>query len=231
MKKGMLVLALLSSVITLLVLADYISSCNFIKKCNRSEYPATYFSLPLLHPSYEKDYNIGTAALGSDNYGKAVLRLNRASRAAYPEEKDCDIRLNFVLAYVKDISVDEEDMESIQGAIRELQSARGVLLEKECAREDGEGHDFDAQTLLEEIDAYIDDLTQLLEELQSEQEQSEDDKSEETDETEQAGQVDELDDALEQLNEIEKQGVLERNKSMDTMKYLGRYEYFHGKSW
>lgn len=90
-----------------------------------------------------------------------------------PEDRRCKARVNISLSIIAKLPEDYDTYENIPDSIDTLQSAADNLLEEECAKEDGDGHDEDAQKLYDEIIEEIERLKQIQEE-QEQQSQPQD---------------------------------------------------------
>ena len=84
-----------------------------------------------------------------------------------PEDRRCKARVNISLSIIAKLPEDYDTYENIPDSIDTLQSAADNLLEEECAKEDGDGHDEDAQKLYDEIIEEIERLKQIQEEHHS----------------------------------------------------------------
>jgi len=112
---------------------------------------------------YKAPYNKGNVYYLKANYEKACECYKKALKYQIPEYEDCKVRVNYALALVAPLDRDSIDKSNVDEAIDTLLYARSILLANGCASdEDGvSGHDFNAQKLKEEIDAYIEELREL----------------------------------------------------------------------
>ncbi len=114
-----------------------------------------------LFQSYIAHYNNGNIHYQCGEYEEAIEDYKQALEANPPhEDEECDIRVNLALAIIGTLPEDYSAPENIEQSIQILEEARDYLLEEECALDEGEGHDKDAQKLKEEIDALIEQLKQ-----------------------------------------------------------------------
>ncbi len=111
--------------------------------------------------AYIAHYNNGNIHYQSGEYEEAIEDYKQALEANPPhEDEECDIRVNLALAIIGTLPEDFRAPENVEQSIETLEEARQYLLEEECALDEGEGHDKDAQKLKEEIDALIEELKQ-----------------------------------------------------------------------
>ena len=134
--------------------------------------------------SYLPYYNMGNAAYMSEDYDEAIADYRLALEKNPPKYLECPVRINLALSMIKKINFDNLTTEKkILNAIRQLQAARNVLCEDDCANpdyvdgakeqkpvktEDGEeiipekGHSDKAEQLKKEIDEAIKFLEDML---------------------------------------------------------------------
>lgn len=131
---------------------------------------------------YILPYNRGNLEYRSGNYDEAVSLYQEALKKHPPkDEKECNIRVNLALAmiapytpeFIKEENIEEENIEE---AIQKIDEACAYLLEDGCANEDGYGHDYDAQTLYDELQEKKQELNRLKEEPDKQQNPSEGDE-------------------------------------------------------
>lgn len=164
-----------------------------------------YFSL-----RYVFYYNNGNNYYRKMDYTAAIEAYEHALDANPPEEKECSIRVNMALAIIKTIGSDYASPEQIETTIETLKEARDVLLEKDCATEEGDGHSEPAQTLKEEIDAIIEELEKRAEQMNS---SGEDDETEEENKPDEEENTEEQD-IKEQLQQNQSDAFLERQEEI-----------------
>lgn len=152
------------------------------------------------------------------NYEKALTYKN------IPKKRRCDIIVNLALSKVKMLPEDYELPNEIDNSIALLKDARAVLLSEDCAKDDGKGHDKDAQTLKDEIDEEIKRLEELKEQMEQSSDQKsdnqKDDKDQNEEETEEEREQREKEeerekDVQEQLEEIAEEAYEQRQEELD----------------
>ena len=133
---------------------------------------------------YVPYYNMGNAAYMNGDYDEAIADYRLALEKNPPKYYECPVRINLALSMIKKINFENLTTEKkILNAIRQLQAARNVLCEDDCANpdyvdgakeqkpiktEDGEeiipekGHSDKAEQLKKEIDEAIKFLEELL---------------------------------------------------------------------
>mgnify|MGYP006898697577 CR=1 FL=1 len=110
-----------------------------------------------------------------------------------------------------------------------LETARDILVEEGCANmEDDYGHSGDAQTLKNEIDAYLEMLKNPEE---SEKEKKEEQEPDTETSEEQEKNSEEEKNIEKKFEEMEQQGLNERNQDLEDYKNLQNYEYYDGNCW
>ncbi len=144
----------------------------FINSYNKEEYNvSTVEKLQKFnfYESYLPHYNLGNAHYKRGEYDKAIGDYKHALEENPPEMKECPVRINLALALIAKIDFDHLQTEKqILGAIRQLQSARQVLIEDGCAHDqDDGGHSPEAEQLKKDIDEKIKELMRMLQQQQS----------------------------------------------------------------
>ncbi len=163
---------------------------------------------------YVAHYNNGNIHYQNGEYQEAIEDYKLALEADPPHEsEECDIRVNLALAVIGTLPEEYSAPENIEQSITTLEEAKGYLLEEECAMDDAEGHDEDAQKLKEEIDQLIEQLKQ---QQQSQGGSGEDDQDEpeEEDEQEQGGSDDREEEIKEELQQIQEESHQEREDTL-----------------
>lgn len=111
--------------------------------------------------AYMAHYNNGNIHYQKGEYQEAIEDYKLALEANPPHEnEECDIRVNLALAIIGTLPEDYDAPQNIDQSIATLEEARDYLLEEECAKNEEDGHDKDAQKLKEEIDQLIEKLKQ-----------------------------------------------------------------------
>lgn len=183
-------------------------------------------------------YNRGNRYYRLGRYDLAVSNYKEALVYKPTHNQDCKIRINLALAMVAPITPESVTYENLADSIAILEDARDMLCANDCAhRNDNDGHNETAQTLKNEIDEYIKWLKENVKPPESNsggggqgggggssnnnQQQDEDD-----------GMDPEERDLRNQFEEIQQQGMEERNEELPTYgEYFGDYEYYGGKCW
>ncbi len=138
MKKNILiVIYVISIIITLLLVCNFVISRNYIE-----------------------NYNIGNKLYKEKKYDEAIDKYKKALESInIPQKKECSIRINYALAICKTVQIDMSDSESVSNAIRKYESAIDVLTEKGCAnKDDDNGHSEKAEQLKKDIQEAINKL-------------------------------------------------------------------------
>jgi len=111
--------------------------------------------------AYIAHYNNGNIHYQCGEYQEAIEDYKQALEAGAPhEDEECNVRVNLALAIIGTLPENYSVLENVEQSIQTLEEAREYLLEEECALDDGEGHDDEAQQLKEEIDKLIEQLKQ-----------------------------------------------------------------------
>ncbi|HBZ02509.1 MAG TPA: hypothetical protein DEO83_01675 [Lachnospiraceae bacterium] len=215
-------------VISLFLGIRYLINSVFVYKYNHGGYEAGNYNVKLeeflsklnIPEGYVPYYNAGNASYQNGDYDSAISYYKDALESHPTEKKECDIRVNLALAMLKKIDFDHLETEKQKAnAIRQLQSARNVLVEKGCADPYGtNGHDPEAEQLKQDID-------KMLEELGAEPEPPEN----ESDEQQQGGQGEQeekqksfREEQLEKdLNEQKEDSMKERREADNQKQYSG----------
>ena len=105
-------------------------------------------------------YNKGNKLYERMDYAGAIEQYQNALDAHPPHFKECSIRINLALAMIYNMGPEFAAPENVESSIQTLMEARDILLEDDCATNEGDGHSEPAQQLKEEIDALIEQLQQ-----------------------------------------------------------------------
>ena len=165
MKRNIFIIVYILVILILIKLMfNTITNGILISKYEEGEYSEqTAYALTLLNfpEGYIADYNCGNILYKKADYNGAIEQYKKALSKKVPERKECKIRINYALAICKLVTVDEENKESIEAAIKEYERAIDVLTEQDCANDDGDGHSDDAQQLKDDIEKEIKRLKEL----------------------------------------------------------------------
>ncbi|MCR5670346.1 MAG: tetratricopeptide repeat protein [Butyrivibrio sp.] len=158
-----LISGLILLVVGVLLLSKVLTNHGFVKAYEAQNYNTEKEEklLGMNFPeSYVPYYNLGDAAYKRGDYTSAVSYFTKALGLYPTKERDCLVRINLALSLCNTIdfaNLDSQD--KVDTALFILYKARGILLEKGCATNEGEpGHNADAQKLKEDIDKMIEML-------------------------------------------------------------------------
>lgn len=106
-------------------------------------------------------YNNGNTHYRKGEYVEAIEDYKEALEHNPPHKpEECNIRVNLALAIIQTLPEDYSAPQNIEKSIATLEEARAYLLEEDCAQDEEDGHDKDAQKLKEELDRWIEQLKQ-----------------------------------------------------------------------
>ena len=144
-----------------------------ISKYTEEDYSENFSLLEVgnLTEKYIVHFNNGNIRYQLYDYENAIDEYEKALSLDPPEGKECPIRVNIALSKLATMAQDWLAEEHIEDSIEILEECLEVLSEDDCANEDGDGHDEQAQTLYDEI-------LKMLEQAQQEQQQQEQSKQE-----------------------------------------------------
>lgn len=134
-----------------------------------------YLNYPQPYIAY---YNQGNLEYQRGKYEDAIAEYEKALQENIPAGEECKVRINEALSYIATLPGDYDAIENIPDSLETLYTARDVLLEQECAKDEGRGHNSKAQRLKEEIDDEIERLEELLEQQQQQQGEGEEEEEE-----------------------------------------------------
>lgn len=183
-------------------------------------------------------YNTGVDLYKSEDYEKAEEYFNYALAYKKTKRFECKVRINKALSITTPITPESVTPENLDEKIARLEEARDVLTAHDCAHEnDSRGHSRKAQKLKEEIDAYI----EYLKEQNPPQEENDDDdgggsdedqKQKEQEEKEEKRKKEEQELLKEKFNQIEQQGLNQRNTNLELYEEWSKdLDFYSGKSW
>ena len=132
-----------------------------------------YLNYPQPYIAY---YNQGNLEYQRGKYEDAIAEYEKALQENIPAGEECKVRVNEALSYIATLPGDYDAIENIPDSLETLYTARDVLLEQECAKDEGRGHNSKAQRLKEEIDDEIERLEELLEQQQQQQGEGEEEE-------------------------------------------------------
>ena len=149
---------------------DYTENYNLLEVANINEPYIVY-------------YNNGNVMYQRQDYELAIEYFEKALTKNPPEEKECLIRINLVLSKLALLGEDAFSPEKIEDTIELLEECLGILSEKGCATDEGDGHNNRAQRLYDEIKEMLDQAKQE-QQQQQQQQQSDSDQSDSSNQSE-----------------------------------------------
>lgn len=174
---------------------NFIYNSIVVYAFNNTEYKVTMGPVLMFNWSepYIAHYNQGNLYYREGWYADAIESYYKALEYKVPQERECSIRINIALALAHSLGDDYADPANVDNSLMTLYAARDVLLEKECATEDGAGHSDQAQKLKEEIDAIIKEL-----EEQKKSQEEQDSQQQDEENTSKSDEEKKQDDAFEE---------------------------------
>lgn len=201
---------------------SYVYNEIIIDKYNEADYDVNTDPLLVANvtESYIAYYNQGNIYYKKTQYDKAIEQYKKALEYDIDKEKECEVRINLALAMIKTLPEEYDNEENIENTIKVLKEAKEVLLEKECAKNDGDGHSEDAQKLKEEIDEL---LKQLEEKNQGKEPETKPDenKNNQNKDTEEKKKEEEL---KKKLEDSKSNSQEKRNESLDWNKLIDDFD-------
>lgn len=169
------------------IIFNFIYNALIVFQYNRGDYSGSVRAIQVANwtQPYIAYYNEGNLEYQKGNYQNAMDYYNKALKYDMPEEKECSVRINIALTWVASTGDNYAAPENVEYSLQALYQARAVLLNEDCATEDGTGHSADAQKLKDEIDEIIKELEEQQsssEEKDSEQDGEESNKEQENQE-------------------------------------------------
>lgn len=181
-RKVIIVLYIILILIAIKLIYNQLLNTMLINDYNNNKYnedyakALTYANFP---QQYISNYNYGNVLYKQGEYEEAIKKYEEALNGIIPKEKECNIRINYVLAICKTVQVDESDSKSIKNAIQTYEKAIEVLTEKGCANKDNDnGHNKKAEQLKKDIQKEIERLKRLENSSSDSEEKKEEDKKE-----------------------------------------------------
>lgn len=216
MKKIVKILMIISLVIFIKLLSNFIINESVISNYNKEIYNNQLVKLLYLfniNEPYIAYYNEGNLLYKIENYEEAIKKYNKALEKNPPLDKVCYIQVNLSLSKIKNIDLNDSNVKS------KLDEAQKILYQNDCANpNDRSGRSIEAENLDDEIN-------KLKEENKSDdnnQDDNNDDKNQENNNEE---------DIEQQLKENESKANESRQESLDRTENIGKFEYYSGKRW
>lgn len=139
---------------------NYIYNNIIVNEYNNGNYEVNADALQICNwiQPYIAYYNNGNIYYQNSEYEAAIAEYREALDSNPPRDKECSVRINLALAMVKTLNEDYSSEDNIEYSINTLKEARNVLLEEECATENGDGHSETAEKLKSEIEKMLSEL-------------------------------------------------------------------------
>ena len=186
MKKILAVFGTLCAIFLLVLLVNYVSNENMIKKYNRGIYEGNDLDWLGFTQPYIAPFNQGDLYYKQGFYDQAIEQYQKALKKHPTRKAICDIRVNWALALTVPLDTESKDIQILDENIRVIQEAKDILLEDGCANADHEsGHDKEAQELYN----ILDQLQQQQEQKKQEQQQQDQNQDQNQDNQDQSQQT------------------------------------------
>lgn len=198
-------------------------------------------------------YNAGNGYYRLKMYDTAENYYKQALWEKHTKGQECKIRINLALSIVKPITPMAVNADNLDEMIERLEYAIEILVENDCAHmDDSNGHNRKAQTLKEEIEAYIEELkknnppeenksekdeeeqkkqNQQNKQNQSQQEEQKKKEQEERERKEREEKEAKQKELREIMDATEKQGEEQRNRALQTYEDSSYFWSSEDKSW
>jgi len=187
-------------------------------------------------------YNLGNESYNAGYYDVAESYYKLALEENPNHDEQCPIRINEALAIVTPLTPESITEDNLDETIARLEEARDILCEDGCANmDDDNGHNEQAQTLKNEIDDYIEALKNPpppsgsgdSDDDNDSDSNSQDNKNDQSNsQNQQKSAEEEKEEQLrKEFEDIQQQGMQERQSDLDNGEESGNYEYYGGKSW
>ena len=220
-----------------LLSVNYICNRQVISNYNKGIYKNSDVNeiLGFTQP-YVYHYNQGNIYYNNGDYEGAEEEYRSALKRYPGGDRDCLTRINLALSIVKQIDVESITEDNLDDSLKLLDDARDILVENGCAHKDDEdGHNKDAQTLKDEIDAFEEQLKQIVSDQQKNGgsgKKDQPDTSKDEDGKDESGASDDEKKIKEKLQEIQGDSLKQRNSEMDTYEtYKDGYSFYDGQTW
>ena len=231
MKKRIFIIVYVLVILILIKLIfNTITNGILISKYEDGEYSEkTAYALTMLNfpESYIADYNLGNILYKNGDYNGAIEQYKKALKKCVPKRKECNIRINYALSICKLVHVDESNKESIKNAIEEYEKAIDVLIEQDCANDEGDGHSDNAQELKDDIEKEIERLKKLLDQDDKDDEKDDNDND---DNNNNDDKDDEKNKEIEdKIKDIKEDAIKEQREKEESSKNLNKKYNDHSK--
>lgn len=158
MRKVINALWVLLVLVLMVFVVNYASNESMIKAYNNGIYEKNNLAVLGFTEPYISHYNQGNNYFQQGYYDLAIEEYEKALDYSMPEETECMVRINKVLAITAPIDKKKITVHNLMDNIAILREAEEVLTENGCADEKGKGHNKDAQQLYDDIEEFIDEL-------------------------------------------------------------------------
>lgn len=224
------------------LLVNYICGERMIDRYNKRIYESSTVNayLGFIQP-YIYHYNKGDIYYSQGDYKGAENEFKNALKWKIGVPQDCEMRINYALSIVKQIDPQTVTKDNLDETIDRLEEAKAALLKNGCAHdEDENGHNSDAQTLKDEIDKFEEKLRQQVDESQPDDQDKNDDnkdkdkdsKKDSDEKKDDSTEADKNDQIKKQLQDIQNEGLEQRNQDMDSYEaYKDGYSFYDGQTW
>ena len=219
-RKVIIVLYIILILIAVKLIYNQLLNTILINDYNNNKYnenyakALTYVNFP---QQYVANYNYGNVLYKNGEYEEAIKKYEEALNGIIPEDKECNIRINYALAICKTVQVDESDSQSKKNSIQTYEKAIEVLIEKGCANKDNDnGHSEKAEQLKKDIQKEIDRLKRL--------ENSSSDSEEEKEEQKEVNEK-ETETIERKIQDIKENAIQDQREVENKYKNYGNFNY------
>lgn len=233
MKRALVVGLILSFILFLIMGINYIGNEKMIRNYQNEVYKVNSLDVLGFFQPYIAPYNRGNIDYQMGNYDQAIEEYKKALEKHPPQNKECMIRINLALAMIAGIDFENLTSDQVEETIQILESAIGVLEEKNCANQDHQsGHNADAQQLEIELQEIIDALKNDSSGNGDGNQQQPDDGSKDQNDPAQGGQTKEKSELQQKFEEQQKDVQKERNDMHEINElYKMEFDYSDAPVW
>ena len=220
-RKVLVVVYIILILITLKMVYNTVLNSILVSKYNNGEYSEKYAE-PLTKlnfiQSYVANYNYGNIFYQNGEYESAIRQYQKALDGIVPKNKRCSIRINYALAILKTVDVDEKDQDSIKNAIKTYEEALEVLTQEEC-----DIHNLKAEQLKKDIEREIERLKRL---QNSKNDSDKDDNQKDDNKTSEKNETIEN-----KIQNIKENAIKEQRETESLYKGFNKDTNHNGKNW
>ena len=135
-----------------ILVANYYGNRQLIENYGEGIYQQNELGFLGFTQPFINHFNRGNVFYKLKDYEKAKQEYQMALNLNPEDPYECKIRVNYALAYVADIDVDDiEEQDEIDEAVETIEAAKEILLEDGCATKENSGHYYAAQKLYNEL--------------------------------------------------------------------------------